>query len=257
MWSAAAAGDLVYAAARDVTERVEAEAAIQERERELQKLTGRLILGQEAERRRLARELHDDLSQRLAALAIEVGKMETHVDDRKETILRHLHGLRDQTIRIAGDVHSLSRQLHPSILEDLGLAKAVQSECLRVSTQEGIEVIFDADNIPADLSKDVALSIYRIVQESLTNIRKHACARRAAVCLSAGEAGLHLSIQDDGIGFDVAEVRKDPGMGLSSIRERVRLVGGSHRITSEPHRGVRIEVTVPLNPDCRKSDPAI
>jgi len=257
MWSAAAAGDLVYAAARDVTERIEAETAIRERERELQSLTGRLILGQETERRRLARDLHDDLSQRLAALAIEVGKMETCVDDRKETTLQHLRGLRDQTIRIAGDVHSLSRRLHPSILEDLGLTKAVQSECTRVSTQEGIEVIFNADNIPADLPKDVALSIYRIVQEGLTNITKHACARRATVCLSAGEAGLQLSIQDDGLGFDVAEGRKKPGLGLSSIRERARLVGGRHRIASEPSKGTTIEVTVPLNPDSRKSHPAI
>jgi PAS domain S-box-containing protein len=249
MWNAAAAGDRVYAAARDVTERIEAEAAIQERERELQSLTGRLILGQEAERRRLARELHDDLSQRLAALAIEVGEMETRVDDRKETILQHLRGLRDRTIRIAGDVHSLSRQLHPSILEDLGLKKALESECIRVSTQEGIEVAFNAENIPADLPRDVALSIYRIVQESLTNITKHACARRAAVCLSASEAGLRLSIRDDGLGFDAAEVRKKPGLGLSSIRERARLVGGKHGITSEPQKGTIIEVTVPLNPD--------
>lgn len=254
VWSAAAAGDLIYAAARDVTERIEAETAIQERERELQGLTGRLILGQEAERRRLARELHDDLSQRLAALAIEAGKMEVRIEDGKESILPHLRGLRDQTIRIAADVHDLSRRLHPSILEDLGLTKAVEAECARFRTQEGIEVTFNAENIPAALPKDVSLSLYRIIQESLNNIAKHACARRAVVYLNADVAGLHLSIQDDGLGFDAAEVRKMPGLGLSSIRERVRLVNGRHRIKSKPDKGTTIEVTVPLKPMVSKTD---
>jgi PAS domain S-box-containing protein len=257
MWSAAAAGDLIYAAARDVTERIEAEAAIRERERELQSLTGRLILGQEAERRRLARELHDDLSQRLAALAIEVGKLEMHVEDGKKTILQHLRGLRDQTIRIAADVHNLSRRLHPSILEDLGLTKAVEAECNRFSIQEGIEVTFNADNIPEVLPKDVSLSIYRIIQESLNNIAKHACARRAAVCLSASDSALQLSIRDDGVGFDPAEVRKKPGLGLSSIRERVRIVNGKHRITSEPEKGTIIDVTVPLKPEAPQEEPGV
>jgi signal transduction histidine kinase len=248
MWSAAAAGNLIYAAARDVTERIKAETTIQERERELQSLTGRLILGQEAERRRLARELHDDLSQRLAALAIEVGKLETHVQDGKESILKRLCGLRDQTIRIAADVHNLSRRLHPSILEDLGLTKAVEAECARFGSREGIAVAYNAENIPTILPKDISLSIYRIIQEGLNNIAKHACARRADVCLSASEASLHLAIQDDGLGFDVDEVRKMPGLGLSSIRERVRLVNGRHRIKSEPGKGTAIEVTVPLKP---------
>jgi PAS domain S-box-containing protein len=254
MWSAAAAGDLIYAGARDVTERLEAEAAIQERERELQSLTGRLILGQEGERRHLARELHDDLSQRLAALAIEVGKTETCIKDGQDPILKHLRGIRDQAIRIAGDVHNLSRQLHPSILEDLGLTQAVESECTRISIREGIELTFKAEHIPATLPRDVSLSIYRIVQESLNNIAKHACARRAAVCLRASETGLQLSIRDDGLGFDPAEVRKKPGLGLSSIRERLRLVDGKHRITSERGKGTTIDVTVPLKPETAKEE---
>jgi PAS domain S-box-containing protein len=244
----------IRASNRDVTERMKALAAICEREKELQSLTGRLILGQEEERRRLARELHDDMSQRLAALAIEVGKLETHVEGGKESILPQLRGLRDQTIRIAADVHNISRRLHPSILEDLGLTKAVAAECNRFSIQEGIEVAFNAENIPERLPKDVSLSVYRTIQEGLNNIAKHACARRAVVCLSASEASLHLSIQDDGLGFDPAEVRKMPGLGLSSIRERVRLVNGRHRIKSEPEKGTMIEVTVPLQPAVPKAE---
>ena len=247
LWSAAAVGNLVYAAARDITERLQAEAAIHEREKELQTLTGRLILGQEEERRRLARELHDDLSQRLAVLAIEAGKTETALKDGQDAVLKPLRGLRDRAIQIAADVHNLSRRLHPSILDDLGLSKAVESECARFSTQEGVDLVCSAQNIPERLPRDISLSIYRIVQECLNNIAKHACARHVSVSLSESAAGLQLSVKDDGIGFDAAEVRRRPGLGLSSIRERVRLVHGRHRITSEPEKGTTIEVTVPLN----------
>jgi len=254
LWSAAAVGNLIYAAARDITERLKAEKAIREREKELQILTGRLILGQEEERRRLARELHDDLSQRLAVLAIEAGKTETVLRDRQDPVLKPLRGLRDKAIQIAADVHSISRRLHPSILDDLGLSKAIKSECARFSTREGIDVAFAAQNIPESHPQDVSLALYRIVQEGLNNIAKHACARHVTVSLSESEACLHLSVKDDGIGFDAAEVRKKQGLGLSSIRERVRLVQGKHRIVSEPEKGTTIEVAVPLKKASKASD---
>ncbi len=222
--------------------------AIHAREKDLQSLTGRLILAQEEERRRLARELHDDLVQRLAVLAIEAGKAEMSVKDERDPALRNLRNLRDGAIQISADVHAISRRLHPSILNDLGLVKAVESECSQFSNREGIDVDFEARNVPKGLPADVALSIYRIVQESLTNIAKHACARRVTVSLSASEAELHLCIRDDGLGFDAAEERKMPGLGLSSIRERVRLVNGRHRVCSEPEKGTTIDVTVPLQP---------
>jgi PAS domain S-box-containing protein len=246
LWSAAAVGNMIYAAARDLTERVRAEETIRESAKELQSLTGRLILGQEEERRRLARELHDDLSQRLAVLAIEAGKTESAVKDGHDPILKPLRGLRDQAIRIAADVHDISRRLHPSILDDLGLAKAVGAECARFSTREGVDVAFTAPPIPERLPQDVSLALYRIVQEGLNNIAKHACARHVTVSLGESEERLRLSIKDDGIGFDAAEVKKKPGLGLSSIRERVRLVHGKHRITSEPEKGTTIEVAVPI-----------
>jgi signal transduction histidine kinase len=255
LWSAAAAGNRIYAAARDITGRLQAEAAIQEHENELQSLTGRLILGQEAERRRLARELHDDLSQRLAVLAIEAGKTETLVKDAPHTILKPLHALRDQAIQLAADVHDISRRLHPSILDDLGLSKAVEAACARFSTREGIDVAFTAQKVPENLPQDASLALYRIVQEGLNNIAKHACARQVTVSLSASEAGLRLSVKDDGIGFVAADVRRQPGLGLSSIRERVRLVHGAHRITSEPEKGTTIEVTVPLKRETAKAEP--
>jgi len=256
LWSAAAVGNLIYAAARDITERLQAEKAIREREKELQILTGRLILGQEAERRRLARELHDDLAQRLAVLAIETGKMEKAVKDGHGSILKPLHDLRDKAIQIAADVHNISRRLHPAILDDLGLSKAVEAECARFSAREGIAVAFTAQNIQKRLPQDVSLAVYRIVQEGLNNIAKHACARRVTVSLGASESALHLVVKDDGLGFDAAEVRNKPGLGLSSIRERVRLVQGKHRITSEIGKGTMIEVMLPPKPESSKETPA-
>jgi len=246
LWSAVGIGSRVFAAARDVTEHLRAEAIIHDRENELQILTGRLILNQEEERRRVARELHDDLSQRLAVLAIAAGRMEAAVQDGPDSIRIPLIDIRDKTIQIAADVQNISRRLHPSILEDLGLSKAIEAECRQFAAREGIEMSCSMQTIPRELPKDIALSIYRIVQEGLNNIAKHACARCVSVSLSISENELHLTVKDDGIGFDGAEVREKAGLGLSSIRERVRLVHGTYRIRSEPEKGTTIEVTAPL-----------
>lgn len=249
LWSAVPFGSRIFATARDITEHLQAEAIIQEREKELQILTGRLILSQEDERRRVARELHDDLSQRLAVLAIEAGKMEAAVQDGPDSIRNPLINIRDKTIQIAADVQNISRRLHPSILEDLGLSRAVEAECQQFAAWEGIEMNTPVQALPKDLPKDIALSIYRTVQESLINIAKHACAQRVTVSLSANETGLHLVVEDDGIGFDTAEPRDKIGLGLLSIRERVRLVHGTYRISSEPGKGTTVKVTVPFKPE--------
>lgn len=246
LWSAVGIGNRIFAAARDITEHLQAEAIINEREKELEILTGRLILNQEEERRRVARELHDDLSQQLAVLAISAGRMEAVVQDGPDSIRDPLIDIRDKTIQIAADVQNISRRLHPSILEDLGLSKAIEAECQQFAVREGIEVSSSLQGIPRDLPKDIALSIYRIVQEGLNNIAKHACARYIEVSLTSSENELHLTVQDDGIGFDETELRGKAGLGLASIRERVRLVHGTYRIRSEPEKGTTIEVAVPL-----------
>ncbi len=231
---------------RDITARKQAEEAIREGEKDLHKLATRLIFAHEEERRNLARELHDDLSQRLAALAIQAGRMEQQARDGHGLIAEECRYLKDQAIEISAGVHSLSRQLHPSILDDLGLTKAVESECTRFSKREGIAVAFATQHIPERVPQDISLSLYRIVQEGLNNIAKHACARHATVSLRGVDHGLSRSVQDDGIGFHAAEVRKKPGLGLSSMRERVRIIQGVLRITSEPEKGTTIEVKVPL-----------
>jgi PAS domain S-box-containing protein len=232
---------------RDITARKEVEEAIRESEKDLRRLATQLISAHEEERRSLARELHDDLSQRLAALAIQAGRMKQQAVNKDALDVEAYTSLQDQIIAISNDVHSLSRQLHPSILDDLGLTRAVESECTRFANREGIEVTFTTENMPATLAKDVSLSIYRIIQEGLNNIAKHACARRAKVALQRTDGRLCLSIQDDGIGFDAAEVGRKPGLGLSSMRERTRIIHGVLRITSEPEKGTTISVQVPLD----------
>ena len=256
LWSAVTVGNRVFAAARDITERLHAEAIIREREKDLQILTGRLIRDQEEERRRVARELHDDLCQRLAALAIAAGRAEAAVPGGSDSVRNSLADIRDRTIQMAADAQNISRRLHPSILDDLGLTKAIEAECQQVAEREGIEMRSSVEILPKDLPNEIALSIYRIVQESLNNVAKHACARRVTVSLSRSEIGLHLTIEDDGIGFDVAEVRDKAGLGLQSIRERARLVHGTCHIRSEPEKGTTIEVTVPLKPEPPAGMPA-
>jgi PAS domain S-box-containing protein len=231
---------------RDITARKQVEEKIREREKDLRRLATQLISAHEEERRSLARELHDDLSQRLAALAIQAGRMEQQAVNEQAFDAEAYCRLKDEIIAISNDVHSLSRQLHPSILDDLGLKRAVESQCARFSSREGIELACTTENLPANLSKDVSLSIYRIIQEGLNNIAKHACARRAKVALRKTDGNLYLFIEDDGIGFDAAEMRKKPGLGLSSMHERVRIIHGVLRIVSRPDKGTTISVRVPL-----------
>ncbi len=231
-----------------------AEVWLQEKERvllqsqnELRELTGRLISAQEEERSRLARELHDDMAQRLAVLSIETGKLEQQLMNSPGPIKEKLNEMKNQVVKISRDVHNLARQLHPSILDDLGLVRAIESECTAFSRREGTNIIFSHDNISNIAGKDVSLTLYRIVQEGLRNISKHACANHISVSLKGFDQGILLSIRDDGIGFDLAEARVLPGLGLSSLRERVRLVDGELSIQSQPGEGTVITVRAPLN----------
>jgi PAS domain S-box-containing protein len=224
----------------------ESERMLRQNENDLRRLAGRLIYAQEEERSRLARELHDDLAQRLAVFAINVGKLEQQLVDPSAPVQEGLREMEMDIVKISQDVHSLSRQLHPSILDDLGLIKAVESECTEFSRREGIEIVFDHENIPTVIPKDVSLSLYRIIQEGLSNISKHACADHISVSLKGIDHDVLLSVRDDGIGFDSAEVKEKPGLGLSSMGERARLMHGDLSIKSQPEKGTVITVRVPL-----------
>jgi signal transduction histidine kinase len=208
-----------------------------------QALAGRLITTQEDERRRIARELHDDLTQRLAAAAIEIGRLEK-VQDSERT--QGLAELKQRMVRISDDVHRLSRHLHPAMLDDLGLPAAVESECRASFERGGPIVSVKVDGSFRDVPKDIQLALYRMTQEALRNIQKHAGAEEAELRLMRGEETVELAIRDRGAGFDRSRADWKPGLGLASMEERVRLLGGQVWIDSRVGNGTSIHVKLPL-----------
>ena len=212
---------------------------------DLRLLAGKLLQAQEEERRRIAREMHDDWTQRLAVLAIDASQLEQQLGAGHPS-LPALQALRDHLVNLAGDVHALSRQLHPSILDDLGLADALLSECASFSRREAIAVDYRPEGVPARLPKDVSLCVYRVAQEALRNVARHAGVKEARVTLAGAGGKLLLTVEDRGAGFDPTAVRSRPALGLSSMEERVRLIQAELSIHSEPGRGTTVSVRVPL-----------
>jgi PAS domain S-box-containing protein len=236
----------------DISEQKDVEQALRAREQSLRqtreglrKLAARLLHAQEEERRRIAREMHDDWTQRLALLGIDIAKLEQHIGTPQKA-LPLLHSMQERLVKLSEDVHALSRQLHPSILDDLGLVEALRSECASVSRREGIEVVYQPDEVPTSVPKDIGLCIYRVAQEALRNIAKHAAVNKAWVFLIAYGSQLLLRVEDKGVGFDPAARHSRPGLGLSSMEERVRLVQAKLSINSAPGHGTAVEVCVPL-----------
>jgi signal transduction histidine kinase len=207
-------------------------------------LASRVFRAQEVEKRRLAREMHDDLTQRLAVMAIEIGKLEEHLD-LPGPVAELLTRTGDQLVKLSEDVHALSRQLHPSILDDLGLADALRSECVTLQRREGIAVIHQIDNVQADLPRESALCLYRIAQEALRNVVRHAGTSRVEVSLLGHEGEVLLTVSDKGKGFVQNGSHSRPGLGLASMEERARLIGAELSILSHPGQGTTVSVLVP------------
>ncbi len=218
---------------RDVTDAKRAVARIRD-------LAGRLILGQESERQRIARELHDDLSQKVAMLGIGVDRLAARFPAAGEAFGELTEQVRD----IAMAIHNLSHELHPSKLHMLGLAAALQSLCRDVSRQSGVSVSFTSVSVPEPIDPGVALCLYRVAQEALHNVARHSRSREALVHLSFADDHLYLHIADGGIGFDATAPQE--GLGLISMRERVSLVGGELVLHAFPDGGTRIGVRVPI-----------
>ena len=239
--------------AGEITERTRAEIALRESEDhlrrqnlEVRRLAGQLITSQEEERRRLARELHDHFGQSLAALALEMASVRRVAPDSDPRFSERLRQTESRVLQFADEVHDLSRLLHPAIIDDLGLVAAIREECRAFSEREGIQVDFEASQLPGDLSADTKLTIYRVIQESLRNIAKHASASNAEVVLAASDQAVHLSIHDSGKGFDTKSHQGHIGLGLVSMSERVHLLNGDVDIRSDPQNGTSIEVVIPV-----------
>jgi two-component system, NarL family, sensor kinase len=238
----------------DVTNQKQVEEALRAREQSLRQtreglrqLAAKLLHAQEEERRRIAREMHDDWTQRLALLGIDMAKLEKHLGT-PEVALPLLRTMQERLMSLSEDVHALSRQLHPSILDDLGLVEALRSECASFSRREGIEVVYHSEAVPTSLPKDAALCVYRVAQEALRNLAKHAAVNVAWVTLDGTGPDLLLRVQDKGVGFDAAGMHSQPGLGLSSMEERVRLIQATLSVTSAPGQGAMVEVRVSLVP---------
>lgn len=214
-------------------------------EREAESLAGRLITAHEDERRRLARDLHDDLTQRLARLAIDAGKIErgTPASNPDESA----RSMREELVRLSEDVHSLSYRLHPSLLDDLGLVEALNAECEGFSRRESIPVEFKPRDVPRDVRPETALCLFRVAQESLRNVARHAGANAVEVSLRKVDGGIEMAVRDNGTGFDSAQDRGRHSLGLASMKERVRLLGGELDIDSAPGRGTTVFAWVALH----------
>ena len=229
--------------AQDITARKLAEAA-------LASVGGKLIEAQEQERRRIARELHDDLGQRLAMLTIELARLPHSLSNPSE-FTGHIGKLQQQTSEIAADIQSLSHELHSSRLQYLGLPAALRGFCQEFSERQKVEVNFETHDMPTALSSDVSLCFFRVLQEALHNAAKHSGARLFDVHLWGTQNEIHLMIGDSGVGFDIEAAKASPGLGFISMQERLKLLNGVLLIESRLQRGTKIHASVPNRSELR------
>ncbi len=213
-------------------------------DRALEDLAGRLIHAQEEERKRIGRELHDHVSQMLGVLTIKIDQLRAG-GEITPAISGALEDLHRKTSDITDDVHRLSHRLHSSTLDYLGLVPALQKLVSEFSDRHGISIAFAHASMPLSLPSEVALCLFRVAEESLTNIAKHSQARSATIHVAGALDGIHLRIEDAGTGFDMAALESRAGLGFVSMQERLRVLHGTMHVDSVPSRGTRIDAWVP------------
>ena len=246
-------GGYIGGVALDITARKKIEETLRQRELELrqsqielQALGGQLISAQEEERRRISRELHDDMNQRLAVLALNIQAAQQQLIESDQMFMT-LQNLYDQVSSLSDDVRHLAYQLHPSILDDLGLEVALQSFIKDFSKWEGIRVSFRSTKVPRSLPQEVASCLYRITQESLRNVARHARATAVDLILTFQKDAIKLCIKDNGMGFNVhALPAGKKGLGLIGMQERIRLIQGTLTLESHQGEGTEICASIPL-----------
>ena len=222
----------------DITERKLAEAAL---------ASQKLIRAQEEEKTRIARELHDDISQRITLLGMHLGILKQSLPP-STTDLEQEIGEMDRQIRdLAADIHALSHRLHSPRLEFIGLKAAVAGFCEELSNQHDVRIDVHFENIPVALPPEISLCLYRVLQEALQNVLKHGVPRSADVSLSGQINTINLTVKDSGPGFDPHAAVRGPGLGLTSMKERLKVVGGQLFIHSQRGHGTTIQAVAPLS----------
>ena len=232
---------IIRGAIADITNRKQAEEAIHE-------LSRRLINAQEKERARLARELHDDLSQSLALLSIQLSQLRKEAATDVDFLDNEVEQLVSAIARLSADVHRISHELHPAKLNQLGLELALRGFCRELSVVHPVRIDFNAENLPRILPDDVSLCLYRVTQESLQNVIKHSGATNAHIRVKFENDEIRLAISDDGGGFDTKAAKAKESLGLVSIDERVHALKGTVKIVSAIGDGTKVEVRVPFKP---------
>lgn len=236
----------------EISEHVETEESLRASEhalavsrQELQDLAARLLTAQEEERRRISRDLHDDINQRLAMLVVQVESLDTDLPATAGACSKELRSIQDRLIELSDDVRHLAYQFHPSILDDLGLTVALQRLVEDCAARANFQGTFEVHLAPRPVPQEVSTCLYRIAQECLANVMKHAQATRVLVSLSSTADTVSLTVEDNGVGFDAPAGTDNRGLGLVSMAERVRLVQGTVTIDSAPQRGTRLHISVP------------
>ena len=232
----------------EVSKRMDTEQSLEANRRDLRLLASQLLHLQEEERRRISRDLHDDINQRLALLSIDIEMVEQQLSTAPAGTIRMVHTIQDRIVELSEDVRRLAYQFHPSILDDLGLSIALRRLVDDFQTRTGLDTRFIAKDIPHHLAQGVVTCLYRVAQEGLANISRHARAKHVRIELTRLRDGLQLTMSDDGVGFDVKhdDEGRRGSLGLLSMRERAFLVGGSFDMQSTVGQGTCISVWVPF-----------
>jgi PAS domain S-box-containing protein len=229
----------------EVAERMQTEASLESSRQELQKLAFQLLRVQEEERRRISRDLHDDINQRLALLVMDIEAIERQLSFQPGQVGQAVRAIQDRVVELSDVVRHLAYQLHPSILDDLGLPIALQRLVDDFTARSNIRGSFGHNNIPATVPQEIATCFYRVTQESLNNVARHAEASRVEVELTGSQSELMVTITDNGVGFDSEQPRNGShGLGLLGMKERVALVNGALHVASSVGKGTRVQLVV-------------
>jgi PAS domain S-box-containing protein len=223
---------------QDITERKLAEEA-------LSSVNGRLIEAQESERARIARDLHDDIGQRVAVLAMALSQVKNMLPPGNDA-RDYVESIQKQTVEIIADVQALSHELRPPRLLHLGVVAAMQGFCQDLAVQHGVEIDFSSKHVPPNVPSDISLCLFRVLQEALHNAVRHSHVRRFEVQLHATVNAIYLMVRDQGAGFDFDTASRGKGLGLSSMKERLKLVGGELFVKTQPAAGTTVLARAPL-----------